>query len=72
MSERGQVTTLWREHKRYVGARIGIYNPSGKRVGKVSHTKNREYLFLSSPNPAVHEAVEAQMAKSSEQLAAVV
>ena len=72
MGQKGQVTTLWREHKRYIGARIGIYNPSGKKVGKVSHTKNREYLFLASPNPAVHEAVAAQLAKSTEQLAAVV
>ena len=72
MSQKGQVTTLWREHKRYVGSRIGIYNPSGKRVGKISHTKNREYLFLASPNPAVHEAVSAQLAKKAQPLAAVV
>lgn len=33
-------------HRRYVGARIGIYGPSGKKVGKVSHLNNREYLFV--------------------------
>ena len=31
---------------RYVGAKIGIYNPSGQRVGRISHTKNRELIFV--------------------------
>jgi len=33
-------------YKRYVGASIGIYNNLGNKVGKVSHTENKEYLFL--------------------------
>lgn len=28
------------------GARIGIYNPDGEKVGDVSHTKNHEYMFI--------------------------
>lgn len=44
--ERGAVRVLARPHRRYVGALIGIYNPQGERVGKVSHTRNTEYLFL--------------------------
>jgi adenine-specific DNA-methyltransferase len=43
---RGEVACLPVEHKRYVGAQIGIYNPRGDKVGEVSHLKNREYLFL--------------------------
>ncbi len=35
-----------REDKRYVGAQIGIYNPSGQRVGEVKKLRNREYLFV--------------------------
>lgn len=41
-----QVTTLAHDFKRYVGAQIGIYSPAGKRVGKVSHLRNTEYLYL--------------------------
>jgi adenine-specific DNA-methyltransferase len=46
LSERGEVLRLDIPHKRYVGAQIGIYNPQGERVGKVSHLKNTEHLFL--------------------------
>lgn len=34
---------------RYVGARIGIHNPKGERVGVVSHVRNTELLFLAGP-----------------------
>ena len=46
LSERGEVLRLDIPHKRYVGARIGIYNPEGQRVGEVSHLENTEHLFL--------------------------
>ena len=46
LSERGSVQVLSRDHKRYVGAQIGIYNPSGTKVGAVSHLSNREHLFV--------------------------
>lgn len=42
------VTTIENDFKRYVGAQIGIYNPSGDKVGKVSHLKNKEYLYVVS------------------------
>lgn len=35
--------------QRYIGARIGIHNPAGQRVGEVSHTRNTEHLFLAGP-----------------------
>ena len=41
------------DHKRYVGAQIGIYNPSGEKVGRVSHLRNVEYLFLAGPTDRV-------------------
>jgi adenine-specific DNA-methyltransferase len=37
-----------KDFKRYVGAQIGIYNPSGEVVGEVSHLRNKELLFVSS------------------------
>jgi adenine-specific DNA-methyltransferase len=46
LSVRGPVQVLGMDFKRYVGAQIGIYNPSGVKTGKVSHLRNRELLFL--------------------------
>jgi adenine-specific DNA-methyltransferase len=48
LSERGNVFVLERDHKRYVGAQIGIFNPAGEKVGAVSHLSNKEYLFIVS------------------------
>lgn len=46
LSELGTVQVLERDHKRYVGAQIGIYNPEGVKVGAVSHLRNKELLYL--------------------------
>ena len=43
---RGSVEVLGFDSKRYVGAQIGIHNPSGERVGTVSHVRNREYVLI--------------------------
>ncbi len=45
LSTRGRVHVQEIPHARYVGAKIGIYNPSGEKVGRISHTRNVEYLF---------------------------
>ncbi|MCU0862172.1 MAG: DNA adenine methylase [Planctomycetes bacterium] len=42
------VYTIPSRYRRYVGARIGIYNHKGEKVGKVSHLQNVEYLFVAS------------------------
>ena len=55
---RGYVGVVAVDHKRYVGARIGIYNPSGERVGKVSHVDNKELFFVATPD---RDALEAAM-----------
>ena len=46
LSTRGEVRVFELPFKRYIGAQIGIHNPSGKRVGEVSHTTNTEYIFV--------------------------
>lgn len=46
LSERGPVYVLATDYKRYVGAQIGIYNPSGEMVGSVSHVRNLEYTYI--------------------------
>ncbi len=46
LATRGAVTVIETDFKRYVGAKIGIYNPQGEKVGKVGHLRNKEYLFV--------------------------
>jgi adenine-specific DNA-methyltransferase len=38
-----------------VGAQIGIYNPSGEKVGRVSHLRNKEVLFIVGPEESLVE-----------------
>lgn len=45
------------DSKRYVGAQIGIFNPSGKKVGEVSHLRNVEYVLVSGPHEQVRSAI---------------
>lgn len=47
LSTRGELTRIDIEgHPRYVGARIGIHNLEGEKVGTVGHLTNTECLFL--------------------------
>lgn len=46
LSVRGSVITISKDYKRYVGAQIGIHSPDGKKVGEVSHLKNKEFIFV--------------------------
>jgi adenine-specific DNA-methyltransferase len=50
------------DSKRYVGAQIGIFNPAGEKVGKVSHLRNVEQIFLAGPTDLVEAAVTAARA----------
>ena len=47
---RAQVTTIESDYKRYVGAQIGIHDLQGNKVGKVSHLRNKEYIYVVSQN----------------------
>jgi adenine-specific DNA-methyltransferase len=56
LSEKGHLRTLAIDSKRYVGAQIGIFNPSGRKVGAVSHLRNTELVFVVGPDEAVLDA----------------
>lgn len=47
------------DRKRYVGAQIGIFNPSGEKVGAVSHLRNVEYVFIAGPTDKVEAGMSA-------------
>jgi adenine-specific DNA-methyltransferase len=54
---RGYVECLEFPSARYVGARIGIHNPAGERVGTVGRLHNVEYLVVSGARPDVRRTV---------------
>jgi adenine-specific DNA-methyltransferase len=64
LSSRGHVRVVSTDFKRYVGAQIGIFNPRGEKVGKVSHLRNREMLFLVSEELAAVERAAARAARA--------
>lgn len=53
LAARGYVVTLEQDYKRYVGAQIGIHSPNGQRVGTVSHLRNKEFLYVVSPDSRI-------------------
>ncbi|HEY6474881.1 MAG TPA: DNA adenine methylase [Acidimicrobiales bacterium] len=53
------VATLGFDSARYVGARIGIFDPSGRKVGRVSHLSNRELLVIAGEADLVRHVVDA-------------
>src|SRR4051812_4837989 len=57
--DRDHVEVLAFDSRRYVGAQIGIFNPSGERVGRVSHLRNREHLLVAGDRTEVREVVAA-------------
>jgi len=54
-----EVATLAFDSARYVGARIGIFDPSGVKVGKVSHLSNQELLVIAGEGSMVRHVVDA-------------
>ena len=63
LGERGFIRCYPVDYKRYVGAQIGIFNPSGDKVGSVSHLRNKEYLFVVSPDVTVLEGLDEAFAQ---------
>jgi adenine-specific DNA-methyltransferase len=48
LGARAHLLVLEIPYGRYVGAKIGIHNPRGERVGTVGHLTNVEHLFIAS------------------------
>lgn len=54
---RGEVAVLAFDSARYVGARIGIHDPDGRRVGQVGRLRNVEYVVVAGAPADVAHAV---------------
>jgi adenine-specific DNA-methyltransferase len=64
LARRGDVQVVARDQRRYVGARIGIHDPRGRRVGTVGRLHNTELLYIVAPRgsgtaPGLARAVAA-------------
>jgi adenine-specific DNA-methyltransferase len=46
LATRGAVSEASVDHPRYIGHRLGIYNPQGEKVGTPGPPRNREHLFV--------------------------
>lgn len=57
-----EVAILGLDQARYVGARIGIHNPAGERVGTISHLRNTELVVAAGPADLVRGAIDAGLA----------
>jgi adenine-specific DNA-methyltransferase len=57
LSVRGHVEVLTFPSDRYVGARIGIHNPAGERVGTVGRLRNLEYVLVSGDRADIRRLV---------------
>ena len=70
LSGHGYVGRIDVDSKRYVGAQIGIYNPSGEKVGTVSRLRNREILLIAGPDRLLVEEVAGAGASAGPALSA--
>lgn len=62
LRRRGHVAVAELPYGRYVGAKIGIYDPSGRKVGTPGHLTNTELLYAVAPSAAeAEQAAEAAM-----------
>jgi adenine-specific DNA-methyltransferase len=59
---RGEVAVLAFDSPRYVGARIGIHNPAGERVGRVRRLRNLEYVLVAGERADVREVTRGRLA----------
>jgi len=62
LADRGHLVVAPTDYKRYVGAQIGIHDRRGRKVGRVSHLRNTEYLYAVTPDRDEAEALAAAVA----------
>ena len=65
LARRGHVAVIERDYPRYVGAKIGIYDPSGRKVGRVGRLRNRERLYVCSERALDLSGLAAEPATAS-------
>jgi adenine-specific DNA-methyltransferase len=64
---KARVTTIESDYKRYVGAQIGIHDLQGNKVGKVTHLRNKEYLYVVSRDD-LSERMNALVERAADEL----
>ena len=46
LNKYGKTTVKTINYQRYIGAKIGIHNQQGQKVGKVKSTTNHEFIYI--------------------------
>lgn len=69
---RGEVAVLEFDSARYVGARIGIHNPAGERVGRVGRLRNVEYVVVSGERADIRRVSSGACATSPSRRSAAI
>ena len=60
MRDRGEeVRVLAFDSRRYIGAKLGVFNPAGVRVGQEGHLRNTEFVVLAGPGDTLERMVDA-------------
>ncbi|RMH52449.1 MAG: DNA methyltransferase [Zetaproteobacteria bacterium] len=62
------LAVIQRDYKRYVGAQIGIHNLQGEKVGRVSHLRNKEFVYVASRMPVADELLDIAAEPRSRQM----
>lgn len=68
---REHVAVLAFDSRRYVGAQIGVFNPSGERVGRTSHLHNVEYVVVAGERAEVNRLVAVRQQPAEQAVAGV-
>lgn len=63
LAERGRVREQAVDHPRYIGHKLGIHDPSGRKVGTPGPARNREHLFVVDTRPAARRTTAARPAR---------
>jgi adenine-specific DNA-methyltransferase len=58
----GDLRVIEVEQDRYVGAKIGIHDRRGRRVGTVGRLRNRELIFVASPDASTLDGAMGRLA----------
>lgn len=66
LEPRGAVAVLRVDTPRYVGAKIGIYNPAGVKTGKISHLHNQELIFVVACGEQLPDAIRERAQRTAE------
>ncbi len=62
LQARGTVAVVERGHRRYIGSQIGVYSPSGDKVGEAGARRNTERMYIAGTDAGQVEEMAGRAA----------